>query len=211
MLRFDKQRLIEKRDRVNPLLRAIFAAAAAERVSRAYIRYAHLTRRGNSAAFGESLSQLWSDIEGQRQRMTSAELKETRELVLTLIPRGSDSPWVSEQACAEAAAAALAYALWCRENGHSAEAAWAARRAYEAMDHFAIAKNAVDTSRPGANKEVQSSSLVQAELLHQRRDLDELLADDAKPQDIKTTAQRMRQRAYTKSRTIWESLQGTTP
>ena len=54
----------------------------------------------------------------------------------------------------------------------------AAQRAYEALDHFVIAKTGIDTSRPGANDEVLSSPLVQAELSRQRRDIDELLARD---------------------------------
>jgi uncharacterized protein YjaG (DUF416 family) len=133
ILRFSDQWLIKQLDRLHPLFRTLFAAVAAERSLPAYIRYARLTGRGSSAVLGEALNRLWGDIEGQR--MSPEQAKETLELVMTLIPREDDGPWVPEQAWAEDATAALAYALRCRESGHSTESAWAARRAYEAMDH----------------------------------------------------------------------------
>jgi len=46
--------------------------------------------------------------------------------------------------------------------------------------------------------------LVQAELLRQQRDIDELLADDANMQDIAKIARHMRQRAQIVSKTTFE-------
>jgi hypothetical protein len=198
ILRFSDQWLIEQLDRLHPLFRTLFAAAAAERLLQGYVRYTRLTGRGSSAVLGQALNRLWGDIEGQR--MSPEQAKETLELVMTLMPREDDGPWVPEQAWAEDAAAALAYALRCRESGHSTESAWAARRAYEAIDHFVITKGDIDTSKPGANEEALSSPFVQAELLRQRRDLDELLAGDANVQDIAKIARRMRERAQTDSK-----------
>jgi uncharacterized protein YjaG (DUF416 family) len=198
-LHFNEQRLIKKLDGLPPRLRVLFAAIAAERLLPAYLSYSRLTGLGNPTALSAAIERLWRDIEGDR--MNSEQVQECLELVMKLMPREDDSSWVPEQAWAEDAAAAVAYALRCRENGQSAESAWAARRAYEALDHFVIAKTGIDISRPGANEEVRSSPLVQAELSRQRRDVDELLAGDK--EDVAGVARRMRQRALAESKIIF--------
>lgn len=198
-LHFSEQWLINKLDRLPPPLRVLFAATAAERLLPAYLSYSRLTGRGDPTALSAALDRLWRDIEGQR--MDSEQVQEGLELVMKLIPQEDDSSWIPEQARAEDAAGAVAYALRCRENGRSAESAWAAQRAYEALDHFVIAKTGIDTSRPGANDEVLSSPLVQAELSRQRRDIDELLARDR--EDIASVARRMRRRALEESQIIF--------
>jgi uncharacterized protein YjaG (DUF416 family) len=198
-LHFSEQWLINKLDRLPPPLRVLFTTTAAERLLPGYLSYSRLTGRGDPTALSAALDRLWRDIEGQR--MDSEQVQEGLELVMKLIPQEDDSSWFPEQAWAEDAAGAVAYALRCRENGRSAESAWAAQRAYEALDHFVIAKTGIDTSRPGANDEVLSSPLVQAELSRQRRDIDELLARDR--EDIASVARRMRRRALEESQIIF--------
>jgi uncharacterized protein YjaG (DUF416 family) len=202
ILSFNDQWLINKLDHMHPVFRTLFAAIAAERLFHAYLRYSRLTGRGNPKALGEALNRLWGEIAGRCTIPESA--KETLEHVMTLIPREDDGPWVREQAWAEDAAAALAYAFRCRESGRSADAAWAARRVYEAIDHFVVTNNAIDTSLQGTNERVLSSPLVQSELLRQRRDIDELLADDADRPEIAAIAERMRQRAQIESKAIFD-------
>lgn len=73
--------------------------------------------------------------------MDGEEVQENLEQVMKLLPREDDNSWIPEQARAEDAAAAVAYALRCRENGQSTDSAWAARRAYEAVDHFCHRQN----------------------------------------------------------------------
>jgi uncharacterized protein YjaG (DUF416 family) len=198
-LNFSEQWLIKKLDELPAPLRVLFAATAAERLLPAYLNYSRLTGRGNPAALSAALERLWRDIEGQR--MNGEQVEESLELVMKLIPREDDSSWVPEQAWAEDAATAVAYALRCRENGRSTESAWAARRAYEALDHFVIAKTGIDISRPGANEEVLSSPLIQAELSRQRRDMDELRVGGN--EDVVGVARRMRERALAESKIIF--------
>ncbi len=198
-LHFNEQWLIKKLNELSPLLRVLFAAIAAERLSPAYLNYSRLTGRGDPAALSAALERLWRDIEGER--MDGEEVQENLEQVMKLLARQNDNSWIPEQARAEDAAAAVAYALRCRENGQSTELAWAARRAYEAVDHFVIAKTGVDISRPGANEAVLSSSLVQAELVRQQRDLNELLARYR--DDVVGLAQSMRARALAESKIIF--------
>jgi hypothetical protein len=91
----------------------------------------------------------------------------------------------------------VAYALRCRQNGQSQEAAWAARRAYEALDHFVINREKIDVNKPGAEARVLGHAAVQTELARQRRDLDELLGGDAKA--VQQAAARLRDRAQKES------------
>jgi hypothetical protein len=79
------------------------------------------------------------------------------------------------EAQGEDAAAAVAYAYRCRQNGAAQEAAWAGGRAYEALDNWVINTEHIDTNQSGAEERVLSHPLVQAELGRQRRDLEELL------------------------------------
>jgi hypothetical protein len=67
------------------------------------------------------------------------------------------------------------------------------------VDHFVVSQNAIDTSKTGASERILSSSLVQAELLLQRRDIDELLAANANVENIASIAYRMRQHALTEA------------
>jgi uncharacterized protein YjaG (DUF416 family) len=198
-LHFNEQWLIAKLDELSPRLRVLFAAIAAEKLSPAYLKYSHRAGRGDPTALSAVLERLWRDIEGER--MDSEQVQDSLELVIKLIPREDDSSWIPEQASAEDATAAVAYALRCRENGQSTESVWAARRAYEAVDHFVITKTGIDISRPGANEAVLSSPLVQAELARQRRDVDELLA--TYQGDVVNLAQRMRKRALAESKIIF--------
>jgi hypothetical protein len=88
---------------------------------------------------------------------------------MSLIPGENDQPWIEEQAYAEDAASAVAYALRALESGEPQEAAWAARRAYEAVDHHVMSRLGIK-----GESHVLGHPLVQAELSRQQRDLSEL-------------------------------------
>jgi uncharacterized protein YjaG (DUF416 family) len=194
-LRFNEQGLVDKLNGLSPAFRVLFAGIAAERLLPAYLSYSHLTGRGNPIALKSALDRLWRDLEGHP--MDHGQVQETISLVMTLIPTEDNASSLPERAWAEDAAAAVAYALRCRENGQSIEAAWAARRAYEAVDNFVITKTGT-----GANEEVLSSPPVQAELSRQCRDLHELLT--AGEEDVVNIARRMRQRALAESKIVFK-------
>jgi hypothetical protein len=86
-----------------------------------------------------------------------------------------DSPDLAA-ALSEDALAAAAYALRCAANGHTEDAVWAARRAYETVDW--LARQAMTGSI--FTKEMEIAALrhpsVQTELRRQWRDLGELSA-----------------------------------
>jgi hypothetical protein len=90
-----------------------------------------------------------------------------------LIPPEDDGWDDVERAYAEDAAAALGYAFRARMTGDPQEAAWASRRAYEAIDHFVQGKSSGTTLDDAA---ILSHPLVQSELARQERDLNDLAA-----------------------------------
>ena len=88
-------------------------------------------------ALAATLERIWKDLLGDGAMGTGdirAELSRTMEL----IPGERDEPWVREQPYGEDAASAVAYTLRALDSGAPQEAAWSARRAYEAVDHHVM-------------------------------------------------------------------------
>ena len=165
--------MTKKVEQLSCALRIAFAAACAERLLTGYAKYAAKTGGGGLAVLREILTRLWKDLEGER--MSDAEVDAAIKTCLQMIPQEEGSAWVPEQATADDAAAALAYALGCRRSCRPEEAVLAAQRAYDALDEFVIYKENVDTNVPGAEDRVVSHPLIQTELARQQRDIDELL------------------------------------
>jgi len=199
ILNFNEDLLTTELDRIVFPLRVIFAATVAERLLPAYGNFAYKSGRGDPNMLTEILERLWQDIQGTQ--MDSDELQQNIDLSIKLIPREDDIPWIPDQAWAEDAVAAVTYALRSRQNGTSRESAWAARRAYEALDHFVASREDIDPNIVGAEERVLSNPLVQDELMRQQRDLRELFTEAQ--QDIATLAQKLRQRAKAESASVF--------
>ncbi len=195
ILRFDEGLLKTELSRIPVSLRVIFAATVAERLLPIYAAFSRKTGRGDPQSLMEILERLWGDIDGVK--MSPDELQQNIDLSMELAPGEDDKPWVPDQHWAEDAAAAVAYALYARQNGSSQDAAWAARRACDALDDFVMTQEDIDTDIPGAYERITSHRLVQAELMRQQRDLSELVAADQK--DVSAIAQKMCQRAKAES------------
>lgn len=173
MLIFDEQWLVAELNRVPQRSRAAFAAACAERLMPAYRRFSEMTERGDPKALAQILERLWQDLQGLT--LKGDELEGILDTCTRLIPNEDVGVWVAEQAAAEDCAAAVAYSIRCRQGGEAQDAAWAARRVYEALDNFIIGNESIDTNDLGAEQLVLSHPLMQAELDRQRRDVNELL------------------------------------
>jgi uncharacterized protein YjaG (DUF416 family) len=171
--RFNERELAESIEGLPEPARAAFAAACAERLLPAYHKFSARSNRGDPRILEQILTRLWTDLSGEP--MSEAETEAQIDACMGLIPQEDDGPWVAEQAAAEDAVAAIAYALRCRRSGLAKEAAWAARRAYEALDDYVINHENVDTNIAGAEAQVLAHPLVQAELARQQQDLDDLL------------------------------------
>jgi uncharacterized protein YjaG (DUF416 family) len=170
-VRYDEQEVIRKLDELDPSAKTAFAAACAERQMPGYIAFSNQTGRGDPDALIAILEDIWQDVLGNK--MPEDELQKNLNRCLTLIPHEDEVPWLNEQAYAEDAASAVAYALRTRSTGDSHEAAYAARTAYEALDHHTINRLGIED-----NERVLEHPVVQAELERQHRDLDELLRPD---------------------------------
>ncbi len=177
-LRFDETQLVGILNRLDTEGRVAFAAACAERLLPAYVAFSNRTGRGEPATLRSILTRLWDDLAGDL--MAESEVQANVKACMELLPREDEGPWVVEQDFADDAVAATAYTLECRKSGNAQEAAWAARRAFEALDEFVANRENIDWSVPDAEARalalarILAHPLVQAELARQRRDLDEL-------------------------------------
>jgi uncharacterized protein YjaG (DUF416 family) len=168
---YDETRLIKKLDTLPKHLRVVFAALCAERILPAYSAFAERAGTGDSSYLRSILNRLWRDLEGEG--LSNDQIQDL-DSCLGLIPDENEGQWSSLRAYAEDAVAAVVYALRARQSGKSQEAAWAARRSYEALDHFVVSQEAIDTNEPDAEKRIIAHPLVQKELVRQGQDLDEL-------------------------------------
>ena len=153
-----------------PRLQAAFAAACAERLFPAYVDFWKRAGRGDQVALAATLERIWKNLLGDGA-MGTGDIRAEPSRTMELIPGESDEPWVSEQPYGEDAASAVAYTLRALDSGAPQEAAWSARRAYEAVDHHVMHRLGI-----ADDERVLSHPLVQAELARQQRDLGELRA-----------------------------------
>jgi uncharacterized protein YjaG (DUF416 family) len=190
---FNEAELVQKLDELVPRARVAFAAACAERMLPAYVAFSTRANRGDAPALAEMLERVWNDLLGDRIEIR--QLQTCVERCAALIPGEDEEPWLEDQPYADDAASAVAYTLRALERGEPRESAWAARRAYEALDHHV-------THRLGIDDEDQAAShvLVQAELQRQARDLEDLRVAGEKPADAIV---RLRDRARVEAPTFF--------
>jgi hypothetical protein len=163
-------------DGLTPEARGVFALVCASRLLPAYRRFHEATGLGDPSGVEALAGTLWAIASSEGTDESS--LREAAYECEQLVP-SEDEGWdEGTQPYAEDAVAALAYAFRARLTGQAQEAAWAGRRAYEALDHYV--RNVLDNKDEAGTL---SHPLVQAELGRQRRDLLELakFEDEAVP------------------------------
>lgn len=191
-LQYDEPANVERLGRLPNRLRVAFALLAGIRLLPMYTLFHRRTGRGDPRALRALVERLWRDVSGEP--MDDGEVKAAVERAMELIP-SEDDCWDQEtQPYAEDAAAAIAYALRARMTDDPQEAAWAARRVYEAADQFATASGELATRGVQSERAVLTQPVVQAELRRQARDLDELSQLPGGYDDISRLSQ-MRQRS----------------
>jgi uncharacterized protein YjaG (DUF416 family) len=197
-LRFEEPLLRAQLDRLPREHRTAFAAACAERLFPAYLRFSHEATKADVETLRALLDRLWDDLTGSNP-LSELEARASAKKCLALVPREEDEP-SDAQPCAEDATAALAYAFETRVKSGSREAAWSARRAYEALDHFLMFDDSGVVASANEQRLLEHP-LVQAELARQRRDLDELLR--AREGAVDEVAARLRDRAKEEGATFF--------
>ena len=171
---FDEGKLVDELGVLSNRARIAFAAAAATQQLGNYERFARESEAGNEQRPREIAAQLWADLKVAvvDHATWSAKLDE----VMSLLPEESDD-WVIGYALADDALSSLAYSIRCLLTLEPQEAAWAARRAYEAADQAAIRVLGVQPGLPETEAAIRSHDFVQRELARQRNDLFQLHAD----------------------------------
>ena len=176
MYRFDEATLVSELAAVSSRARVAFAAAAATRQLANYERIARQLNAAKAQRPREVADQLWADL--QRASIDHDLWSREVDEVMSLLPEESDVRGLGH-ALADDALSSLAYAIRCLLTREPQEAAWAARRAYEAADQAAIGLLGVQPGGSQTNEiAIQSHTIVQRELARQREDL-ALLCDES--------------------------------
>lgn len=171
---FDESALVVELDGLSSQARIAFAAAAATRLLSSHERLARESDAGGEQRPREIAAQLWTDL--QTVAVDRAAWSSRLDEVMNLLPEESDD-WVVGHALVDDALSSLAYAIRCLLTPEPQEAAWAARRAYEAADQAAIRVLGVQPGLPNTEAAIKSHNFVQRELSRQRNDLSLLRAD----------------------------------
>ena len=128
-------------------------------------------------------------------RSPKAQLVTILERCMASIPGDEQDTKKEPAAYAQDAAASVAYTIRARLEDDPQEAAWAARRAYEAVDYFIVSQIDSTTVTPEDKRFVLSHPLVQAELRRQQADLEELQSVSAEKSLWASVTSKLRDRA----------------
>lgn len=169
-LEYDESQLLRKLNELTPQQRTAFAALVAERLVSA--------SAGRYAGDGRSIELELTDVlDGVWAKLVTGSVFQSSEkqveLCTSLFPADPDSASATD-AFVEDAISAVVYALRSMHSGAAQEAAWAARRGYEAVDRYVIDSEGYSTGDPHAEKNILNSPRVQLELQRQVADLEEL-------------------------------------
>lgn len=175
MLSFDEAATIKHLESIQDCKRVAFAAAAATRHLRTYDAFSGILTSGAQQKVVEVIKKLWLALE---QNACDRNYWESAlEEIMSFLP-DQDAEWTVGSAFVEDGLSSVAYTIRCLLNHKSEEAAWAARRSYEAADQAAIRILRVQPGSPNVESEIRSHEIVQRELSRQKRDLT-LLKDDS--------------------------------
>ena len=191
VLPVEQRTMIRNLERLPALYRVAFAAACAERLLPAYIRYSRNTGRGDSDGTAIILERLWRDLRGEE--MNPDELRANLAFVEAAVPDYLNTEWTVDMPAADDAARALLYALTCRLTGKAQDAAWSARIACDAVFAYLIQQKVIDIRQRDPVRRGVSHPLYQAERARQNRDLNELLV--ASESERRSLVDRLRERA----------------
>jgi hypothetical protein len=191
-LDFDESDLIARLARLPSKLRVAFAALCAERQLPNYIQFSERSGWGNPTVLKDALESIWRDVQGQP--LTKAELETILERCEPFIPTGEEDT-KEETAYAEDAATSLAYTIEARLTDDPQKAAWAARRAFNAVYDSIMSEIDSTTITREHQEFVRSHPLVQAELRRQQADLKELQLASAEKSFPASVISKLRDRA----------------
>lgn len=172
---FDKQRALADLDSIGADGRVVFALLAATRLKSGGERFFQ-DDLDAITGFRFAHEKIWAAIEGAVV-LSGEEIAELIARCEELIPDEDSIAGADYGAYADDAIAALIYAYRCLDSREPQEALWAAQRAYDSADLWAIRElRRQGKSVPQDEGIVLSHPVVQTELARQSRDLQELVA-----------------------------------
>lgn len=183
ILSFEKSVPRDMLDQLCARSRAAFAASCAERILPAYSAYSAAVEGLDTNAFRSALDLVWEWAKSDTASMSGQ--------ILRMIARCSDLLPGDDATGGEYADDAAAAVVYCLQTtqGDAEAALWAARRVYEAVDHYVI--NHAGLGLDEDEDSVLRHPLIQAELHRQRTDLTDLLS----AQDRLTTIAKLKKRS----------------
>lgn len=173
---FDEKTLVESLNLLSKESRVAFAASSASRLVAAYENFHQRTGLGNPETIRVALNNVWRGVFGEKD--IELQLRTNLEAVMKLVPEENNS-WSPLHAYADDAVSAVAYAIRAAVTGDAQEAAWAAKRVYEAVDEYVITQNESFLSGKGSEQEIINDPLIQQELDRQGDDLKALLSSES--------------------------------
>ncbi len=163
MLDYDEPALVVTLAELETNCLVAFATAAATRLLPVYEYFVVGVDKTGKLRLRTIATQLWTVLDAQT--VDAERWSATLDEVMRMLPE------VSGLSLADDAVASLAYAIRCLLNRSPQEAAWSARRAYEAADQAAIWDLNVQTGLPETEAVLRAHRFVQRELAHQALDL----------------------------------------
>jgi uncharacterized protein YjaG (DUF416 family) len=192
-LDYDEPDLVARLARLPSKLRVVFAALCAERQLPNYFRFSERSGWGDPKFLKEALQSIWEDVQGSKS-LNKAELETMLERCEALTPTGEENT-KEESAYADDAGTSLLYTIRTRLTDNPQEAAWAARRAFEAVDYFIMRQIDSTTITREHLRFALSQPIVQAELRRQQADLKELESASADKSLLAGVVSELRDRA----------------
>lgn len=169
MTNFNETVLVQTLALFSPRVRVAFAASAAHRLLENFQIYSRHYQFTPVTHPEKILERLWDQLHSAQ--IDDQYWSETLDQVMASFPDESEK-WSIWRPLADDALASLAYASECLRNSDAQEAAWAARRAYEAADQAAIRILDIQPGTPDAERTILAHPVVQRELERQERDID---------------------------------------
>jgi uncharacterized protein YjaG (DUF416 family) len=167
MYKFDERAIVTRLSHMNTPCKVMFALCCATRQLNAWETFSRRFEPEKVNTFREVLEQIWHSFDTNVVRIGwTTVLNE----VMELLPE-EQNEWAPLHVYADHAVSSLAYALRCLVDSNEKEAAWAARRAYEAADQGTIRQLAIQGGPTDSESHILSFPIVQRELSRQENDL----------------------------------------
>jgi hypothetical protein len=184
MNNFNETELVRRLHKLTPLGRFAFALCCAIRQLNVFQQYSQSVFSNPGDWLREIAATLWDQLGSEK--LDADGRKEHLDKVMASLPE-EQNEWAPLHAYADDALSSFAYAIQCSLDQSPQEAAWAARRAYEAADQAAIRSLGISFDEPNAESRILSHPIVQRELDRQQRDL-LLLESGQSPSFLRATA-----------------------